>query len=599
MSLIWRARPPAGRLVWRSRSLAAAAAGMLALGAALALDLGGVLARPEGATVDARYRLRAPSAPHDILVVAVDDVTFSDLQRRWPFPRSLHGRVIDRLRAGGARQIVIDIQFTEPTSSREDMALYRAVERAPGTILATTEVAANGSTNVLGGDENLAAAGASAAASNISTAAGGVIRRFPQGLAGLDSVAVRSSETLSGRRLPSDLFSGGGALIDYRGPPGTIPTVSYSDVLRGRVPAERIAGRVVVVGASAPTLQDVHLTPTSDDPMSGPEVQANAIWTALNGVPLRDAPATVGIIAIILLGLCGPALGLRMPASASALLCLGTGAGYALASVVAFERGVVLPMVAPLVACSIGMVASLVVSYLAESRARRHADDQNEVLERLVRERTEDLRETQIEVIRRLSQAAESRDEDTGLHIERMSRMCEALGRATGMTEAEAERLRLASALHDVGKIGIRDDVRLKPGRLDPEEREVMRSHTTIGATILAASRSPLVRLAEEIALTHHEKWDGSGYPRGLAGEQIPLSGRITAVCDVFDALMARRPYKESWALEDATAEMESLAGTHFDPALVPLFLALVPRLVRELEIAAVPPRLAAPSGTR
>ena len=591
MRFVRQRRPARRRLGWRSRSVAAVLAGALAVGGALALDLSGTLTRAEGSTVDARFRLRGPVTPDDVLVVGVDDVTFSDLQRRWPFPRSLHGRVIDRLRAAGARQVVFDVQFTEPTTPAQDGRLYDAVARAPGTILATTEVAADGSSNVLGGDENLAAVGAWAAASNVAPGAGGVIRRFPWSVGGLDSVAVRSVESLTGRRPAADSFGADGALIDYRGPPGTIPTVSYSDVLKGRVPAGQIAGRVVVVGATAPTLQDIHPTPISDDPMAGPEVQANAIWTALHGMPLRDAPGWLGIAAIIVLGLPGPVLSLRLSAVPTALACMLAGGGYAVAAAVAFDRGLVLLVVAPLAACAVGMVASLVVGYLAESRARREADDENEVLERLVRERTGELRETQMEVVRRLSQAAESRDEETGMHIERMSRMCEALGRAVGMGEAEAERLRLASALHDVGKIGIPDSVLLKPGRLDPDELEIMRSHTTLGAAILAASSMPLVRLAEKIVLTHHEHWDGRGYPRGLAGEEIPIAGRIAAICDVFDALLSRRPYKDGWPIEEATAEMARLAGSHFDPELVPVFLGLVPDLVRELELVSAPAR--------
>jgi CHASE2 domain-containing sensor protein len=582
-----------GTLLWRAgrrpRPLASAIAVLLAVGVPLALDSGGALTRTEGATVDTRFRLRAPAPPDDVLVVAVDDVTFSDLGLRWPFPRSLHAKLADRLRKAGARRIVFDIQFTEETTAPEDLALYDAVRRAPGTILATTEVSAEGATNVLGGDENLAAAGAFAGSSTLPTGAGGIIRRFPRGTGGLDSMAVRAAETIGGRVLSGDLFSHDGALIDYRGPPGTIPTVSYSEVLAGRVPAAAIVDTVVVVGAFAPSLGDVHLTPISDEPMAGPEIQANAIWTALNGVPLRDAPASVGFLAIIVLGLAGPVLARWVRAVPAAIACVVLGGTYAAGALVAFERGVVVLVAAPLLACAAGMVTSLAAGYLAESRERRRADDHNEVLERLVRERTEELRETQIEVIRRLGQAAESRDEDTGLHIERMSRMCEALGRAIGMSEAEAERLRLASALHDVGKIGIPDGVLLKAGRLDPDELDVMRTHTVIGASILAASRSPLVRLAEEIAMTHHEKWDGSGYPHGLAGEEIPLCGRIAAVCDVFDALMARRPYKESWALEDATAEMARLSGSHFDPRLVPLFLEMIPGLVRQLELVSAP----------
>lgn len=561
------------------------AAVLIAVAGTFALDLAGTLATAEDASVDARYRLRGPSPTDELLVVAIDDVTFSDLGIQWPFPRSLHGRVIDRLRSAGARRVVVDIQFTEETSLREDMALYRAVVRAGGVVLATTEVDEDGRTRVLGGDDNLRRAGARAAASSLPTEGGGVIRRVPREVSGLESLAVAVAGIDGGPALAPELFAGGGALIDYRGPPGTIPTVSYSDVLEGRVPASRIRGRIVVVGASAPSLQDVHATPTSDGLMSGPEVQANAIWTAVHGVPLRDAPGPVGILAVMLLGAVGPVLTRRLRPVRAAVLGIAIGAAYAVLAVLAFDRGTVVPLVAPLLACVVGVVAGVVASHLAETRERRRVSDLNDELGRLVRERTRELHETQVEIIRRLSRAAESRDEDTGLHIERMSRMCEALGRAVGMSVEEAERLRMASALHDVGKIGIPDAVLLKPGRLDDAEVATMREHTLIGAEILAASPSPLIRLAEEIAMTHHERWDGSGYPHGLAGDEIPLAGRIAAVCDVFDALMAVRPYKRPWTLEEAAAELRALSGSHFDPRLVPVFLELVPGLVRELEL--------------
>ncbi len=133
--------------------------------------------------------------------------------------------------------------------------------------------------------------------------------------------------------------------------------------------------------------------------------------------------------------------------------------------------------------------------------------------------------------------------------------------------------------MHDVGKIGIPDSVLLKPSRLDPEEWELMQSHTTIGAAILAGSTSPLVQMAESIALTHHERWDGTGYPAGLRGEAIPLASRICAVCDVFDALLSERRYKHGWTMDKAIAELKAQRGRHFDPALVDAFVGLVPGL--------------------
>jgi len=175
--------------------------------------------------------------------------------------------------------------------------------------------------------------------------------------------------------------------------------------------------------------------------------------------------------------------------------------------------------------------------------------------------------------VRRLSQLAESRDRDMGLHITRMSRMASELGRLAGLNDDDAELLLHAAAMHDIGKIGIPDSVLLKPGRLTADEWELMKTHTTIGAELLSGSRSPVVRMAEVIALTHQERWDGQGYPKGLAADEIPLVGRICAICDVFDALISERPYKHAWSVGQALAQIEADAGSHFDPRLVRIFL--------------------------
>ncbi len=197
---------------------------------------------------------------------------------------------------------------------------------------------------------------------------------------------------------------------------------------------------------------------------------------------------------------------------------------------------------------------------------------QNDLLERKVEERTKDLRDAQLEVVRRLSSLAESRDSDMGLHITRMSRLASTLGRHAGLDAEDAELLLHAAAMHDIGKIAIPESILMKPGRLNPAEWELMKTHTTIGANLLSGSRSPVVRMAEVIALTHQERWDGSGYPKGLAGEQIPLVGRICSVCDVFDALISERPYKHAWSIEEALAEISAESGTHFDPRIVAIF---------------------------
>jgi putative two-component system response regulator len=209
--------------------------------------------------------------------------------------------------------------------------------------------------------------------------------------------------------------------------------------------------------------------------------------------------------------------------------------------------------------------------------AHNYLQNQNQLLDRKVRERTREIEETRLEIIRRLGRAAEYRDNETGLHIIRMSKYSEMLGRAAGMSSAESSILLDASPMHDIGKIGIPDSILLKPGKLDPGEWEVMKTHTTIGAEILSGHDSDLLETARLIAVTHHEKWDGSGYPNGLKGAGIPLVGRIVAVCDVFDALVSWRPYKQAWPVEDAIAEIRSQAGRHFDPELVGLFMKMLP----------------------
>ena len=204
-------------------------------------------------------------------------------------------------------------------------------------------------------------------------------------------------------------------------------------------------------------------------------------------------------------------------------------------------------------------------------------EDQNKILEARVQERTKELKESQLEVIRRLAQAAEFRDNFTGIHIIRMSQYCVKFAQALGLSDAECELLLYASPLHDVGKIGIPDSILLKPGPLTVEEYEIMKKHTTIGAQLLSGSNSPMMKMAQTIALTHHEKWDGTGYPRKLKGDAIPLIGQITGLCDVFDALTSERPYKKAWKTEDAIKELVNQKEKQFNLTLVDRFIEVFP----------------------
>ncbi len=373
------------------------------------------------------------------------------------------------------------------------------------------------------------------------------------------------------RSVPRSAFESGSAWIDFRGPTGTVPTYSFSDVLAGRVPASKLAGRVVVVGASVPTLQDLHPTSTSDtSPMPGPEIQANAIWTALHGNPLRSTPGWLAVLAIALAALTAPAVATRGRLLAAIAGGLIVAAAYTVLAQIEFDHGHVLVVAYPLLTFALSAFATTAASYLAAFVERNGFARQ--------------LRDSHVELIQRLAQAVEHRDLETGAHIRRIGIFSERLALAAGWSRREAEMLRHASAMHDVGKIGIPDAILLKPGALDESEWEVIRSHTTIGGEILANSANPLVQLAETVARCHHERWDGGGYPAGLSGREIPEAARICAICDAFDALLSARSYKSSWSLEEALAEIARSSGSHFDPKLVEIFLPLAPALVARAE---------------
>lgn len=192
------------------------------------------------------------------------------------------------------------------------------------------------------------------------------------------------------------------------------------------------------------------------------------------------------------------------------------------------------------------------------------------------RRANEELRAAQVEVLHRLALAAEYRDDDTGEHAKRVGELSARLATRVGLAADEVELLRRAAPLHDVGKIGVPDSILLKRGPLTAAEFDEVKTHTLIGADMLAGGGFPLLELAERIALTHHERWDGSGYPRGIAGEAIPLVGRIVALADVFDALTNDRPYKAAWSVAAALEEIELQRGREFDPALTDAFLKMI-----------------------
>ncbi len=187
----------------------------------------------------------------------------------------------------------------------------------------------------------------------------------------------------------------------------------------------------------------------------------------------------------------------------------------------------------------------------------------------------EEIKELSLEIIYRLAKAAEYRDEHTGYHIQRVSHYCVAIGSHLGLSNDALDVLKYASPLHDIGKLGIPDQILLKPGALTKEEWEIMKLHTVIGAQILSGSKIKYLKAAEKIALYHHERWDGTGYPKGLKGEKIPLFARITAIADVFDALTTDRPYRKALSIEEAFEIIKKQRGTHFDPLIVDTFFKI------------------------
>ena len=341
------------------------AVGVLAAAIGIATYATDALQGLEYNSIDARFSARGDQTPSpEVAVVAVDDKTFSKLDLQWPFPRSVHGRLIDRLSADGARAIAYDVQFTAPTVPREDNALVEAVARAGNVVLVTSEVDRHGHTRIFGGDAILRQIGARPANSTVIPDADGAIRHFPYAFQGLKGFAVVAAEVGSGEPVGPGEFESGAGWIDYAGPPKTVPTYSFSDVLEGRVPPSRLKGKIVVVGASAPALHDIQTTPFGGSYMPGAELQANAIATVLDGLPLRSAPGALEIVLIVLLAAAATVAGFALRPVTAFLVALAAGALYLVAAQLAFNAGLVLTVVYPLLALLVAAVGILALQYL-------------------------------------------------------------------------------------------------------------------------------------------------------------------------------------------------------------------------------------------
>ena len=344
---------------------------------AFAADAAGILTSQELSTVDVRFAIRGGhGVPNDIVLVPIDDVTFNDLDVRWPFPRHFHAEVIDSLRKAGAKVIAYDVQFTEQTDSFNDNALINAVGRAGNLVLAATEVDEQGHTKVLGGEELLRQLHAVAGNALLPTDTGGVNRRMPYEVAKLKTFSVTAAERESGKTIkPSDL-GGKTAWIDYVGPPGTFKGISFSRVIKGKFPRDFFRGKIAVVGPVAPSLQDVHPTSVGGgDLMSGAEIQANAIWTALHGFPLKNVPGGINELLVILLALIAPLASLRLSPFRAFAVAVAAGALYAVVVQFAFNQGLVVAFVYPMIALAVSTVGCVALSSVLEAFERERIRD--------------------------------------------------------------------------------------------------------------------------------------------------------------------------------------------------------------------------------
>ena len=342
----------------------------LTLGLALGLHASGVLAGLEDASVDQRLRLRPAAPPAGVVIVALDRRSFDLLGERPPIPRSLHARLLDRLRRVEPRVIAYDVQFTEPTENAEDTALIDAVSRARPVVLATSDVTLDGDTRVLGSTANVAAAGGFVASSRLPLSRGGVYRRVERRVAGLESFAFVAARVAG--RTPAAGIGQKGLLIDYAGPPGTVRTVSFADVVDGRVPGAVFRGKAVVVGVTAETEGDVHRTPmASDGLMAGAEVQANALSTVMRGVPLRDAPAWIAAALVAIFAVLGHMLASRLTPTWLAAATIATLALTAAVSYAVLLAGVVMQVASAAVALLIGACVGWVARQLRVHRSER------------------------------------------------------------------------------------------------------------------------------------------------------------------------------------------------------------------------------------
>ena len=386
--------------------------------------------------------------------------------------------------------------------------------------------------------------------------------------AGVDSLVFNKTEVPLDER--------GNLLVRFRGPSGSIPRYSAADVLHGDVPIGAFQDRILFIGSTAAGLKDTHATPFDQD-FPGVEVHAHILENLASGGFLRRPQWIAGLEALLLavLGVAVAAVFVWVgPLFGAGIACGGCLGLWIAASWCLRSFGIYLSPLFPMAGLASNFALLSLLKYYRE--------------EKKVQARTRELSLVQEVTIETVANVAETRDPETGGHIKRTQHYVRALslqlrGRPkykAVLDDVTIELLFRSAPLHDLGKVGVPDSILLKPASLTPEEFEKMKLHTTYAHNIISAAeqrlgKSSFLRIARELAYSHQEKWDGSGYPNGLKGEEIPLAGRLMAVADVYDALISRRPYKQPMPHEEAVKRITEGRGTHFDPEVVTAFLEI------------------------
>ena len=543
--------------------LIAAAVTALTLIAPAALD------RADRPLMDLYRSLLSPKeASDDMALILIGEPSLRALGR-WPWPRSVHGRLVDRL--APAKTVVLDFLFPEATAPSEDRALASAVA-GQGNVVVAAHLGAGPEPALILPQGDLARSAAALGVANVVPDVDGLYRQtvplWPYGEKSLPSLALAAHLAHSGEALeavsdsPLKLRLGGRdlpldgqrlwlPLIDET----TLAAYEYVDVLEGRVDGKSFAGKLVIVGVDVAGIgfQDLLSVPRglAVRPLAGPLFLALAVEALREREPLRRIPATAQATTAALFSLAAALIGALLPARRSILLLGTLVAAGALAPLALLAGG-------NLWFSPLGPLAGTALLFPAAHIVRLHALHRESERQRL---------EAFEGTVKAIVAAVDAKDPDTGGHSERVAALASRLGREMDLPDEEIEALAIGALLHDVGKIGIPDSVLQKPDRLTEEEYTVIRSHPLRSREILEAV--PLRETSFRAMAEHHEKLDGSGYPDGLAGDAISLSGRILAVADTFDALLSRRVYKEGWPLEKVLAFFRDERDKTFDGAVI------------------------------